>query len=58
MGKRIFYPSDYRYQWAKGLARLLEDSIEKNAEKLNDGSLEFEHFLISHILDYTYAHSN
>jgi len=49
---------DYRYKWAKELARRIEDDVEDNADELNDGSVYFEKLLIKNILEHTYQTSN
>jgi len=49
---------DYRYKWAKELARRIENDVEENADELNDGSVKFEKLIIKNILEYTYQTSN
>ena len=49
---------DYRYKWAKELARRIENDVEENADVLNDGSVKFEKLIIKNILEYTYQTSN
>jgi len=50
--------TDYRYKWAKELARKIDDDVSENADELNDGSLRFESLLIRNILEYTYQTTN
>jgi len=49
---------DYRYKWAKELARKIEDDVIENADVLNEDNLKFENLLIKNILEYTYQTSN
>ena len=57
---RDFDVTDYRYKWAKGLARNIEDRIENKLDMIDDPfeSCNFEHLIIREILEYTYQNTN
>jgi len=49
---------DYRYKWAKALARKIDDAVTDKTDELNENEISFEKLLIENILEYTYQTSN